>query len=139
MTHLLSFTVDSAAAGKRLDHFLQEKMPGYSRARLQAWITDGRVLVSGRPAKRSQLLRAADQVEVSPAELPPLRAAPQNLPVEILYQDEAVIAVDKPAGLIVHAGAGAHSGTLVNRLVDHFGLLSQVGGEWRPGIVARLG
>ena len=134
----LLFTIDSAAAGKRLDHFLQEKMAGYSRARLQAWITEGRVLVGGRAAKRSQLLRAADQVEVSPAELPPLRAAPEDLPVEILYQDEAVIAVDKPAGLIVHAGAGAHSGTLVNRLVHRFQSLSQAGGELRPGIVHRL-
>ena len=138
MTHPLCFTVDSAGAGQRLDHFLQEKMAGYSRARLQAWIQDGRVLVGGRPAKRSQLLRAADQVEVSPAELPPLRAAPEDLPVETLYQDEAVIAVDKPAGLIVHAGAGAHSGTLVNRLVHRFHSLSQAGGELRPGIVHRL-
>ena len=113
-------------------------MTGYSRARLQAWIKDGRVLVDGRPAKRSQLLRAAGQIEVSPAELPPLRAAPEDLPVEILYEDEAVIAVDKPAGLIVHAGAGAHSGTLVNRLVHRFQSLSHAGGELRPGIVHRL-
>jgi 23S rRNA pseudouridine1911/1915/1917 synthase len=77
-------------------------------------------------------------VEVSPADLPPLKATPEDLPVEILYEDAAVIAVNKPAGLTVHAGAGQHDGTLVNRLVHHFQGLSQVGGDERPGIVHRL-
>jgi 23S rRNA pseudouridine1911/1915/1917 synthase len=67
-----------------------------------------------------------------------LKAAPENLPVEILYEDNAVVAINKPAGLVVHAGAGVESGTLVNRLVNHFQALSQIGGELRPGIVHRL-
>jgi len=132
------FTVDAITAGKRLDHFLQEHIAGHSRARLQTWIKQGRVLVDGQPSRASQILKAGQQVEVSPGELPPLRALPEDLPVQILYEDESVVAIDKPAGLIVHAGAGAHSGTLVNRLVHHFQSLSGVGGELRPGIVHRL-
>jgi 23S rRNA pseudouridine1911/1915/1917 synthase len=123
---------------KRLDHFLQEKLAGHSRARLQAWIKEGRALVDGRAVKSSHLLKPGERVEFSPGELPPLRAEPEDLPVRILYEDEAVVAIDKPAGLVVHAGAGAHTGTLVNRLVHHFQSLSGVGGELRPGIVHRL-
>ena len=94
--------------------------------------------VNGAPAKASLLLRGGEQVEVHPADLPPLKAEPEDLPVEILYEDAALLAINKPAGLVVHAGAGAHSGTLVNRLVHHFGTLSAVGGDLRPGIVHRL-
>jgi len=132
------FIAGSGDAGRRLDHFLQDKMSGYSRARLQSWIKEGRALVDGRPVKASHLLKRGERVEVTPAELPSLHATPEDLPVQILYEDEAVIAIDKPCGLIVHAGAGAHSGTLVNRLVHHFQSLSGVGGELRPGIVHRL-
>jgi 23S rRNA pseudouridine1911/1915/1917 synthase len=124
--------------GKRLDHFLQEQLREYSRSRIQSWIKEGRVQVNGAAAKASLQLRGGEQVEVSPADLPPLKATPEDLPVEILYEDAAVIAVNKPAGLTVHAGAGQHDGTLVNRLVHHFQGLSQVGGDERPGIVHRL-
>jgi len=128
----------SVDAGKRLDHFLQDHLRDYSRSRLQSWIKDGHVLVDGARARASRVLRGGERVEVFPADLPPLKATPEDVPIEILYQDEAVIAVNKPAGVVVHAGAGAHSGTLVNRLVHHFGSLSKVGGELRPGIVHRL-
>jgi len=135
---MLSFTTDAHDAGKRLDHYVQEHVPGVSRSRLQSWIKAGLVLVNGAPAKVSQVLRGGESVEVSPADPAPLAAAPEDLPVEILYEDASVIAVDKPAGLVVHAGAGTESGTLVNRLVHHFATLSQVGGGLRPGIVHRL-
>ena len=102
------------------------------------WIKEGRALIGGKPAKASQLIRAGEGVEFSLGRIPPLRAEPEDLPVEILYEDAAVVAIDKPAGLIVHAGAGAHSGTLVNRLLHHFQSLSGVGGGLRPGIVHRL-
>ncbi len=134
----MRFEAGASDAGKRLDHVVQEHLTGYSRARIQAWIKEGRVRINGSPAKSSHLLRAGEQVEAEPAESPALSAAAEDLPIEILYQDAAVIAVNKPAGLTVHAGAGAHSGTLVNRLVHHFQLLSQVGGSLRPGIVHRL-
>ena len=125
-------------AHQRLDHFLQAKLAEYSRSRIQAWIKEERVTVNGIPSKASLILRGGERIEVTPTAAPPLKAAAENLPVDVLYEDGAVIAVNKPAGLIVHAGAGAHSGTLVNRLVHHFGKLSQVGGELRPGIVHRL-
>lgn len=134
----MRFRIEERDAGKRLDHFLQEHLTTYSRSRIQAWIKEGRVLVDGSPAKSSHLLRAGEEIQAAPEEAPPLRAAPEALPIEILYEDACVIAVNKPAGLTVHAGAGAHSGTLVNRLVHHFQSLSQVGGELRPGIVHRL-
>jgi 23S rRNA pseudouridine1911/1915/1917 synthase len=134
----ISFTADASDAGKRLDHFLQEHLPDFSRARIQSWIREGRVLVNGVVAKASMTLHGGVAIEVSPADLPPLNATPEDLPIEILYEDAAVIAVNKPAGVVVHAGAGAYSGTLVNRLVHHFASLSKVGGELRPGIVHRL-
>jgi len=134
----LTFNATPDDAGKRLDHYLQEHVTEHSRSRIQVWIRDGEVLVNGARTKPSLVLRGDERVDVSPAAAPPLQAAPEDLPVEVLYQDAAVIAINKPAGLVVHAGAGAHSGTLVNRLVHHFKSLSSVGGELRPGIVHRL-
>jgi 23S rRNA pseudouridine1911/1915/1917 synthase len=125
-------------AGKRLDLFLQEQLPQYSRSRLQTWIKAGRVKISGSPARPSYRLRGGESIQVEPAELPPLRATPEDIPLKILYEDPDVVAVDKPAGMVVHAGAGCHSGTLVNALLHRFGSLSQAGGELRPGIVHRL-
>ena len=125
-------------AGKRLDVWLQERLSQYSRSRLQAWIKAGRVRVDGAPERPSYRLRGQERMEVEPAELPPLRAVPEDLPLKILYEDEDVLAVEKPAGMVVHAGAGRHSGTLVNALLHRFGALSEVGGELRPGIVHRL-
>src|SRR5258708_2371093 len=137
-TVVQTFIAEPTDAGQRLDHFLQTRLKQYSRARLQSWIKDGRVLVNGHAAKASAVLHGGESIEVEPGDLPPLRATAEDLPVEILYEDASVIAITKPAGLVVHAGAGAHSGTLVNRLVHHFGTLSDVGGELRPGIVHRL-
>lgn len=125
-------------AGKRLDVFLQEQLPQYSRSRLQAWIKAGRVQIDGRPERPSYRLRGGETIQVEPAEPPPLRATAEDIPLNILYEDPDVVAVDKPAGMVVHAGAGCHSGTLVNALLHRFGALSQAGGEWRPGIVHRL-
>lgn len=134
----LFFRTEANTAGERLDHYLQTRMSGYSRARLQAWIKQGLVRVDGAAAKPSTTLRGGETIEVTPVEPPPLKAEPEDAPIEVLYEDASVIAVNKPAGLVVHAGAGAHSGTLVNRLVHHFQALSRVGGELRPGIVHRL-
>ncbi len=127
-----------ADAGQRLDLYLHERLPEYSRARLQDWIKAGRVRVDGAPQKRSYLLRGVERIQVEPAEPPPLHATPEELPIEILYEDAAVIAVNKPAGMVVHSGAGVHSGTLVNALLHRFQTLSGVGGAMRPGIVHRL-
>ena len=131
-------TPTAADTGKRLDHFLQEQLPQYSRSRLQDWIKSGRVKVNGASAKASLPLRGGESIEVNPGELPPLRAFAEELPLEILYEDSSVIAVNKPAGTVVHAGAGVHSGTLENALMHHFGSLSTLSGELRPGIVHRI-
>jgi 23S rRNA pseudouridine1911/1915/1917 synthase len=134
---IFTFTAE-ASNSERLDHFLQARMTEFSRVRLQTWIKEGLVTVNGAPAKPSLTLRGGETIEVHTADPPPLKAEPEDAPIEILYEDAALIAVNKPAGLVVHAGAGAHSGTLVNRLVHHFSTLSKVGGELRPGIVHRL-
>jgi 23S rRNA pseudouridine1911/1915/1917 synthase len=134
----LTLSAAAADAGKRLDHFLHEHLPAYSRARLQDWIKQGRVRVNDAGRRPSYVLRPADIVEVEPAELAPLRARAEAIPLRILYEDADVVAIDKPAGMVVHAGAGVHAGTLVNALLHHFGSLSKVGGELRPGIVHRL-
>ena len=138
ITGELVITSTPADAGKRLDYYLRERLPQYSRARLQTWIEQGRVLVDGSPAKRSYQLKGAESIGVQPGELPPLKATPEDLPLEVLYEDADVIAINKPAGMVVHTGAGRHSGTLVNALLHRFGKLSSVGGELRPGIVHRL-
>jgi 23S rRNA pseudouridine1911/1915/1917 synthase len=135
MIHLEASSSDS---GKRLDLYLHERLPEYSRARLQEWIKTGRVRVNDTPQKRSYLLHGSEAIDVEPAELPSLHAEAEDLPLEILYEDADVIAVNKPAGMVVHSGAGRHSGTLVNALLHRFRKLSTVGGVLRPGIVHRL-
>jgi len=130
--------IDIADAGKRLDQLVHERLPQFSRSRIQQWIKDGRALVNGRVERASHTVRAGDAVEIEPAEPPPLHATPEAIPLAILYEDADVAAVDKPAGMVVHAGAGVHSGTLVNALLHRFGALSGVGGVLRPGIVHRL-
>jgi 23S rRNA pseudouridine1911/1915/1917 synthase len=124
--------------GKRLDALLHERLPDYSRSRLQDWIRAGRVLVDGSAPRPSYTVRGVERIEVNPAELAPLRAVPEDIALRILYEDSDVVAIDKPAGMVVHAGAGVHSGTVVNALLHRFQELSGVGGELRPGIVHRL-
>jgi 23S rRNA pseudouridine1911/1915/1917 synthase len=134
----LILTVPESERGKRLDVFLQRQLPEYSRSRLQDWVRGGRVKVDGAAERSSYKLRGGETVEVEPAELPPLKAEPEELPLDILYEDADVIAVNKAAGMVVHAGAGVRRGTLVNALLHRFQKLSQVGGQERPGIVHRL-
>lgn len=95
-------------------------------------------MVGGAAQKSSYTVREGDEVDFTPGDLPTLRAFPEDLPVQVLYADADVVAVNKPAGIVVHAGAGNHSGTLVNALLHHFESLSNVSGEERPGIVHRL-
>jgi 23S rRNA pseudouridine1911/1915/1917 synthase len=138
MTPPLSFTVLPEEASERLDQLLHRRYPQFSRARLQGWIRSGAVLVNGRSSRSSHGARSGEVVEVEPADPPPLRATAESIPLKILYEDADLVAVDKPAGMVVHAGAGVHSGTLVNALLGRFDALSGVGGELRPGIVHRL-
>jgi 23S rRNA pseudouridine1911/1915/1917 synthase len=96
------------------------------------------VRVNGSAGRPARAVRAGESIEVEPAEAPPLHASPEDIPLRVLYEDGGVVAIDKPAGMVVHAGAGVHSGTLVNALLHHFEALSGVGGALRPGIVHRL-
>lgn len=130
--------VSSADAGKRLDRYLAEAVADTSRARVQEWIAGGRVLVNSAASRASLKLRGGESIDVDPAPPPPLNARPENLPLDILYEDGDLAVLNKPAGMTVHAGGGVHSGTLVNALLHHFSTLSTVGGESRPGIVHRL-
>jgi 23S rRNA pseudouridine1911/1915/1917 synthase len=129
---------EPADRGKRLDFFLHERLPQYSRARLQSWIRAARVRVNAAAAKPSALLRGSEEIVVEPAAQPPLKATAEDIPLSILYEDAAVVAIDKPAGMVVHAGAGVHNGTVVNALLHRFSSLSTIGGDVRPGIVHRL-
>jgi 23S rRNA pseudouridine1911/1915/1917 synthase len=131
-------TPDVQDSGKRLDAFLHERLPDFSRSRLQSWIKSDRVLVDGRAVRASYPLRGGENISVTPADLVPLKAEPEALPLKVLYEDSDVIVVDKPAGMVVHAGAGHGKGTLVNALLHRFGTLSSVNGDLRPGIVHRL-
>jgi 23S rRNA pseudouridine1911/1915/1917 synthase len=134
-------------AGKRLDQLLTAHLD-VSRARVQQMIAEEKVLVNEAPAKASLKLRGGEQVTVlGSAERPPLRAVAEEIPLDIVYEDDDLAIINKAAGMMVHAGAGAtgpngedqrNRGTLVNALLHHFAALSAVGGEMRPGIVHRL-
>jgi 23S rRNA pseudouridine1911/1915/1917 synthase len=131
-------------AGKRLDQFLAAHLRETSRARVQQLISQNLVLVDDSQAKASLRLRGGERIAVlAAAQSAPLRAMAEDIPLDIVYEDDDLAVVNKPAGMMVHAGAGAtddqrNRGTLVNALLHHFAQLSSVGGELRPGIVHRL-
>ncbi len=134
----MRFAAEATDAGQRIDHWVHARLPDFSRSRIQDWIKSGRVLVNGAAVKTAYTMRAGDAIEVEPADPPPLNAMAEDIPLRVLYEDADLVAIDKPAGMVVHAGAGVHSGTLVNALLHRFGELSGVGGPVRPGIVHRL-
>lgn len=133
-----TFRASASDAGERLDSYLTGQGAGPSRSFLQKLIADGRVLVNGRPAKASLRLESGDYVTVDVPEPEPMDAIPQDIPVEILYEDADVVVVNKPRGLVVHPAAGNRDGTLVNALLARCGQLSGIGGVIRPGIVHRI-
>jgi 23S rRNA pseudouridine1911/1915/1917 synthase len=118
--------------------YLAGNLPGYSRSQAQRLIRQGDVTVNGRPARSSAVLNAGDAVEVKVPPPLPDTPAPQNLPLSILYDDNDIAVVEKPAGMVVHPAAGHHDDTLVNALLFHLKGLSGIGGRTRPGIVHRL-
>ena len=124
--------------GKRLDLLLHERLPEFTRSRLQSWIKEGRARIDGKLARPSSTIHGAVSIEFEPGTVPPLKAQAEDIPLRILYEDDDLAAIDKPAGMVVHAGAGIHSGTLVNAILHHFATLSKSGGDLRPGIVHRL-
>jgi 23S rRNA pseudouridine1911/1915/1917 synthase len=139
-----TFTADPAAAKLRLDQYLAQALPDISRARVQLLIEAGQVRVDGNPAKPKQKLHGGESIEIEGTPQPaPLHAVPEDIPLDVLHEDQHLAVINKPAGMMVHAGAGTtddsrNRGTLVNALLFHFAKLSDVGGNLRPGIVHRL-
>ena len=133
-----AFDVAGEDAGARLDAFLAARVEGVSRSILKRAIDDGDVLVGGQVAKPSLKLKGGEHVEVELPAPPPSEVEPEEIPLDLLYEDEEVVVVNKPSGLVVHPAAGVRSGTLANALAFHFTQLRGQAGSLRPGIVHRL-
>jgi 23S rRNA pseudouridine1911/1915/1917 synthase len=132
------FRVPQETARIRLDRFLAAQFPEESRSQIQGWIRDASVLVDGRQVKSGHLLRPGEGIEIRRREIPSgLDPQPEDIPLHLVYEDSDLAVVDKPAGMVCHAGPGQTSGTLVNALLHHLGPL-ETGDAQRPGIVHRL-
>ena len=135
----LEFSADADAAGDRLDRFLTAQIPDFSRSQIQRLIENGHVTHSRhKKVKANNDIREGDVIGVDMPDLQPSSAQPEDLPLDILFNDADLVVVNKPAGMVVHPAAGSPSGTLVNALLHHVKDLSGIGGEARPGIVHRL-
>jgi 23S rRNA pseudouridine1911/1915/1917 synthase len=132
------FAVTPEEAGLRLDRVVVQHCPELSRTRVQELIEEGLVVLNGKLRKDSHKVRANDVIQVVPQERPALRAEPEPIPLDVLYEDADVMAINKPAGMSIHAGAGNSHGTLVNALLGRGQSLSQSDDPLRPGIVHRL-
>jgi 23S rRNA pseudouridine1911/1915/1917 synthase len=139
-----TLAVPGDAAGQRVDLFLTSQLEGASRSRIQLLLKQGDVLVDGARPKASSKLRGGESIVITGEPRPaPLKAVAEEIPLKVVYEDKDLAVIDKPAGMMVHAGSGAtedarNRGTLVNALLHRFQALSSAGGELRPGIVHRL-
>ena len=144
MTELRTIDVPADAAGQRLDQFLASQLEGVSRSRVQLLMEQGGVLVNGEREKASMKLHGGERIAITGEPHPaPLRAIAEDIPLDVVYEDADLAVVNKPAGMMVHAGSGQNEdarnrGTLVNALLYRFKKLSSTGGDLRPGIVHRL-
>ena len=135
----MNLTTDDADGKIRLDQYLAAHLPELSRSRIQSLIKSGDVLVNGSPAKPKNPVSRGDSITVRIPEPEPAEAQPQDIPLDILYEDEDVVVINKESGMVVHPAAGNPDGTIVNALLHHCGdSLSGIGGEKRPGIVHRI-
>ncbi len=134
-----SLRFEDVTPGERLDKWLAARLPDHSRTEIQRWIREGLVRVNGRGSKPGYKLEAGDVVDVDiPVSVPYEEVRPEPIPLNIVYEDEDILVIDKPAGMVVHPAAGHTSGTLVNAILYHCPELEGVGGTRRPGIVHRL-
>jgi len=133
----LSFDVSEDEAGERVDVALAA-LAGVSRAQIRRWIDQGRVRVNGERCRAARAVGLGDRVDAEPPEPAPPIARPEAIALSVLFEDEYLLVLDKPAGMVVHPAPGHASGTLVNALLHHCGTLAEVGGVLRPGIVHRL-
>jgi 23S rRNA pseudouridine1911/1915/1917 synthase len=134
----MKITVSPEQDGLRLDAFLAAAIPGRSRSQIQKWLKDGHIVGAGKDLRASTLVRAGQTFDVEVPVPVEARAVAEEIPLPILYEDADVVVIDKPAGMVVHPGAGHEGGTVVNALLHHVEDLSGIGGELRPGIVHRL-
>jgi 23S rRNA pseudouridine1911/1915/1917 synthase len=132
------FLVDARAAGDRLDRFLAGMLPHFSRSRLQTLIKQGHVTLGGKPAKPSDTVRNGALVTITEPPPEPSVLEPEDIPLDVLYEDNDLLVINKPPGLVIHPAAGHARHTLVHALLAHCGSLSAIGGKQRPGIVHRL-
>jgi 23S rRNA pseudouridine1911/1915/1917 synthase len=144
MTELRTIEAPAEAKGQRLDLFLAAQLEGVSRSRVQLLIDQGDVLVDGKREKASLKLRGGERIDITGEPHPaPLKATAEEIPLDVIYEDADLAVINKPAGMMVHAGSGQNEearnrGTLVNALLYRFKALSATGGDLRPGIVHRL-
>jgi 23S rRNA pseudouridine1911/1915/1917 synthase len=131
-------TVEDDMEGERLDVFVADNMEQLSRSMVQNLIKEGRILVAGQPARASYRVKEGDSIEVQVPDLKPVAIIPQDIFLPILYQDDDLVVVDKPKGMVVHPAHGNWDNTMVNALLYHVRDLSGINGELRPGIVHRL-
>ena len=133
------FIVEAEAAGQRIDRFLSGEDTGLSRSALQGLVAEGHVLCNGKSIAKSLKLKAGDTILQEIPDAKPIEAVPQDIPLDIVYEDDHLLVVNKPKGMVVHPAPGNPDGTLVNALLWHCkGSLSGIGGEIRPGIVHRI-
>lgn len=137
MTRAGGWIVPPHQARVRLDQFMLSLIPDQSRSQIQSWIRGGLVRVNGAQVKTGLLLRTGDEISLQPPQSQPAGPFPENIPINVIYEDDDLAVVDKPSGMVCHLGAGVHSGTLVNALLHRLGPL-EAGDPARPGIVHRL-
>lgn len=130
--------VEARAHGWRVDHYLTRLFPNFSRATFQRGIESGCVLLNGLPVKASRRLRVNDVLSVRLPSEPDVSLPAEDIPLDVLHEDEAIVVINKPADMIVHPGKGNYHGTLAGALQFHFDKLSDVAGRFRPGVVHRL-
>jgi 23S rRNA pseudouridine1911/1915/1917 synthase len=135
---MTKLTVSNEQARRRLDRILAEALPAFSRARLQTLIRDGFVTLNGKLPRPRDLVRAGDLVELREPEIEKVDAQPEQIMLDVIFEDDDLLVLNKPAGIVMHPGAGHQQHTLVNALLAHCHNLSGIGGKERPGIVHRL-
>jgi len=134
----IELLVSANEAKLRLDQFMAKRLPEFSRSRLQQLIRDGFVRLNDSTSRPRQIVRGGDKIELTEPPLEKIEMLPEVIPLEILFEDDDLVVINKPPGLVVHPGAGHREHTLVNALLNHCATLSGIGGKERPGIVHRL-
>ncbi|MFN8007185.1 MAG: RluA family pseudouridine synthase [Terriglobia bacterium] len=137
-SELLTFSPPIEERSRRLDHYLCDQLPEKSRSQIQKWIEDGFVRVDGHTPKQSYKVRGGETITVTIPRPSPIAGYAEKIPLDVIYEDADLAVIDKPAGMVVHVGAGVRQGTLVNALLGRFSELSGGSGVSRPGIVHRL-